>query len=116
MGWNMGSARNSDITPAAKLFAKPFGEWTQKQRKWFEREYKRSRLYASPRGRKPDPDYEKLFHEREMAKLSNPGGKAPTYWEQASKIPDHADRRCRRLRFIRASQRRQRIFSSPPKD
>jgi hypothetical protein len=104
---------------------KPYSQWTKKQREWFEREYKRSRLDASPRGRKPKAIYGDLYHEREMAKL---GSKAPTYREQTAKIPDKADPNYidkttgmsegeyRRLRFIRASQRRQRIFSNPPKD
>jgi hypothetical protein len=123
----MGSARNS---PFGKLCKKPYRQWTDKQRKWFEREYKRARLPvpvedadgkerlldASPRGRKRDKMYNALLYEREMAKLSGPGDKVPTYWQQASKIPDQADRSYRRLRFVRASQRRQRIFSNPPKD
>jgi hypothetical protein len=99
-------------TPFAELSGKEYSEWTEKERAWFEREYKRSRLGASPRGRKRDNAYDVLLHEREMAKLA---GKVRTYWEQASKIPDKADRRCRRQRFIRASQRRLRIFSQPPK-
>ncbi len=113
---DMGSARNSAThkTPFAELMGRPYSQWTKKQREWFEREFKRSRLDASPRGRRRDDAYDALLFDREMAKLS--GGKVPTYWGQASKIPDKADRRCRRLRFIRASQRRQRIFSNPPKD
>jgi hypothetical protein len=124
---NMGSARNSPFT---KLCEKPYAQWTDKQRKWFEREYKRAHLPipvkdsegnerladASPRGRKRDRVYDALLYEREMAKLSGTRNKIPTYWQQASKIPDQADRRYRRLRLVRASQRRQRIFSNPPKD
>jgi len=117
----MGSTRNSDdLTPAAKLFAKPYREWTKKQREWFEREFKRSRLGASPRGRKALSIYGDLYRERELAKLS--GSKGPSHRDQASKIPDKADPNYvdkrtgvtegeyRRQRFIRASQRRQRIF------
>ena len=125
IGCNVGSTRNSTrakkcaelaadyITPTAKLFKKPYGKWTAKERAWLEKEYKRSRLTASPRGRPRDSVYDALLHEREMAKLS---GINITYWEQASKIPDKSDRPYRRQRIIRASQRRQRIFSSPPKD
>jgi hypothetical protein len=96
-----------------ELVEKPYSQWTKKQRAWFEREYKRSRLGASPRGRKRDSEYDALIHQREMAKLS---GAKVTYWEQASKIHDKSERHYRRQRFIRASQRRQRIFSNPPKD
>jgi hypothetical protein len=104
---------------------KPYSEWTAKERAWFEREYKRSRLGASPRGNKPISIYADLYHEREMAKLS--GSKVPSYREQSAKIqgntdPNHIHRtgvsegEYRRQKLIRASQRRQRIFSNPPKD
>lgn len=120
-------------TPVARLFDRPFSEWSKKQRKWLDAAYKS--LFPSPRGRKPNPKYDHLFDERETAKVSReyPGtlgerrktdDKVPSYTELASAAaglpvsgkPEDEDPA--RQRFIRAYQRRKktRHIPDPPQN
>jgi hypothetical protein len=103
-------------TPLVRLLEKPYSEWTQKkQREWLDR----LPLFPSPRGRKAETDYDSLYHEREMAKLSS--GKVPSYTDLASRVsggPLNANSTLPediRQRLIRAYQRRRRL-PDPPQD
>jgi hypothetical protein len=119
IGCNMGSTRNSaDITPAVKLFEKPFSEWTKKQRKWLDLVYKRVFVSRSPRGRKTESVYDSLFHEREMARLSD-RRTAPSYTQLALRALNEEPSACSmdkedvKQRFIRSYQRRKNALRLP---
>ena len=102
-------------TPLVRLLEKPYSEWTSRQRAWLDD----LPLFPSPRGRKPDKEYDDLHRERELAKLSS--GKVPSYRELASRVssgPMNANSTLPddiRERLIRAYQRRKRL-PDPPKD
>jgi hypothetical protein len=74
------------------------------------------RLFPSPRGRKAEPEYDEMFHEREMARaFGAKGAKIPSYTDLASRIVGFGDRR---QRVIRAFQRRKKSLRlpDPPKN
>jgi len=120
--------------PALELLEKPsYADLTKKQRKWLDTLY--ARLFPSPRGRKADRKYDKLFDEREAAKVNEeyPGlfgttkkkhrNRVPSYTELASRFAGRAvsakpdDEDPDRQRFIRAYQRRKKAqrLPQPPK-
>lgn len=116
-------------TPVARLFEKPYSEWTKRERKWLDETHKR--LFPSRRGRKRKKKYDDLFREREIAmvRAKYPGifgasvnadsGKAPSYTQLASQSegapvsgkPEDEDPA--RQRFIRAYQRRKKALHLP---
>ncbi len=57
-------------TPLAKLLEKPYGDWSKKQREWFDKN-----VWGSARGRRPEQIHDDLYREMETARLS---GKALT--------------------------------------
>jgi hypothetical protein len=122
IGNDVGSTRNSrrkrqqtELTPAEK-WEKPFSDLAENQRKWLDA----LRLFPSPRGSKADAIYDSLFHEREMARLSDRSS-APGYAQLARRAlalnlePSACsmDKEDVKQRFIRSYQRRKKVLRLP---